>query len=79
MPECFGSDTMCLFCNLDFNSNDKLREHVNMNHKDHVKKGWSDDAMAKILMCDEYIHWLESPYASRGICESITERKYNGN
>ena len=62
VPECFSSEIMCLFCNLDFNTNDKLREHVKMDHKDHVKKGWSDDAMANILMYDEYKYWLESPY-----------------
>ena len=62
MPECFDSDKMCFVCNLDFNTNENLREHAKMVHKEHVKKCWSNDAMANILLYHEYKHWLESPY-----------------
>ena len=62
MPECFDSDKICFICNLDFNTNENLREHAKMVHKEHVKKCWSNDAMANIFLYHEYKHWLESPY-----------------
>ena len=60
MPECFDSDKMCFICNLDFNTNENLREHAKMVHKEHVKKCWSNDAMANILLYHEYKNWLET-------------------
>ena len=53
------SGTTCVVCDVEFEVEDSLDEHIRSIHKDVVKKTFSKEAFEMVMKSEDYTEWLK--------------------
>jgi hypothetical protein len=61
VPDNMKSGTMCVVCDVEFEVEDSLDEHIRSIHKDIVKKTFSKEAFEMVMKSEDYTEWLKKP------------------
>ena len=59
------SGNTCVVCDVEFEVEDSLDEHIRRIHKDVVKKTFSREAFEMVKTTEDYTEWLKKPSAKR--------------
>ena len=65
VPGNMKSGTMCVVCNVEFEVEDSLDEHIRSIHKDVVKKTFSKEAFEMVMKSEDYTEWLKKPSSKK--------------
>ena len=57
-PDCFVDNKTCNICGEGYDTNSKLRDHVQNVHRMFITKSWSKDALLNIGLYEQYETWL---------------------
>ena len=66
MPDNVKSGNTCVVCDVEFEVEDSLDEHITSNHKDVVKKTLSREAFEMVKTTEDYTEWLNKTSAKKG-------------
>ena len=61
VPDNMKSGTTCVVCDVEFEVEDSLDEHIRSIHKDIVKKTFSKEAFEMVMKSEDYTEWLKKP------------------
>ena len=59
------SGNTCVVCDVEFEVEDSLDEHIRRIHKDVVKKTFSREAFEMVMTSENYTEWLKKPSAKK--------------
>ena len=60
VPDNMKSGTTCVVCDVEFEVEDSLDEHIRSIHKDVVKKTFSKEAFEMVMKSEDYTEWLKN-------------------
>ena len=58
LPHSMTVGDKCAHCNESFENDTMLKEHIKNNHKDHLKRAYSREALEFVLRDPKYVDWL---------------------
>ena len=58
LPHSMTVGDKCAHCNESFENDTMLKEHIKNNHKDHLKREFSREALEFVLRDPKYVDWL---------------------
>ena len=58
LPHSMTVGDKCAHCNESFENDTMLKEHIKNNHKDHLKRACSREALEFVLKDPKYVDWL---------------------
>ena len=65
VPDNMKSGTTCVVCDVEFEVEDSLDEHIRSIHKDVVKKTFSKEAFEMFMKSEDYTEWLKKPSSKK--------------
>ena len=66
VPDNVKSGNTSVVCDVEFEIEDSLDEHIIIIHKDVVKKTLSREAFEMVMTSEVYTEWLNKPNAKKG-------------
>merc|ERR1712173_349599 len=60
VPDNMKSGTTSVVCDVEFEVEDSLDEHIRSIHKDVVKKTFSNEAFEVVMKSEDYTEWLKN-------------------
>ena len=71
LPHSMTVGDKCAHCNESFENDTMLKEHIKNNHKDHLKREFSREALEFVLRDPKYVDWLNKTTVRPGPRRSI--------
>ena len=65
VPDNVKSGNKCVVCDVEFEVEDSLDEHIRSIHKDIVKKTFSKEAFEMVMKSEDYTEWLKKPSSKK--------------
>ena len=65
VPDNMKSGTTCVVCDVEFEVEDSLDEHIRSIHKDVVKKTFSKEAFEMVTKFEDCTEWLKKPSSKK--------------
>ena len=65
VPDNMKSGTTCVVCDVEFEVEDSLDEHIRSIHKDIVKKTFSKEVFGMVMKSEDYTEWLKKPSSKK--------------
>ena len=63
VPDTLKSGNKCVMCDVIFESENSLDDHIRSIHKDVVKKSYSREASEMVMKTEDYTEWFKKPVA----------------
>ena len=61
VPDTLKSGNKCVMCDVIFESENSLDDHIRSIHKDVVKKSYSREASEMVMKTEDYTEWFKRP------------------